>query len=423
MNETLIIYLPRSIDEDAQWVVADAIGASRTGVSTGDLVDAAQLAEGRRVVAIIGYADVIRTEANLPVSGAKLLSALPYALEEQFASDVDDLHFSAGAPDEDGTRAVAALDRAVMDSYLSRLTDAGLTAQAMYSLHDGLTPLENFTQILVGDALTVLRTPDQQISAHQGLPPSVLLSAWMAQEHDEDAATATARQTRIYFDASASDVIDADREALNALVPDAEIRELGDGLWQFAARSALAGDSINLLQGAYAVSTNHLKKLKPWLPVAAMLGGLFVLSTAVKFADMRALQKESALLDQQMVQLLAERGQPNVPLVSAEPTLLNVLGRAGANASPGAANTDGPGYLETLSKLAASVEGNADTTVEALAFRNGVFDVRLTTKDTDALEQLRKNLTQDGVLSAQIQRTEQQDGKISSFMQIKGATP
>ncbi len=64
---------------------------------SGPLEQAAQRAAGRHVCVLVPGTDVLLTEPELPAkAGAKLQQIVPYALEEQLAEDIDDLHFAIG---------------------------------------------------------------------------------------------------------------------------------------------------------------------------------------------------------------------------------------------------------------------------------------------------------------------------------------
>ena len=97
----------------ASWMVASAVGQQVLPPQHGSLIQAAPLAVGRRVAVLVPAADVVSLDADLPVgTGPKLLQAIPYALEEQLADSVDDLHFAVGTRRDDGKTPVAVVTRA-----------------------------------------------------------------------------------------------------------------------------------------------------------------------------------------------------------------------------------------------------------------------------------------------------------------------
>ena len=69
------------------------------------------------MVGLLPAGDVVTLDAELPArAGAKLLQAVPYALEEQVADDIDDLHFAIGARAADGRTPVCIVARSLMQS-------------------------------------------------------------------------------------------------------------------------------------------------------------------------------------------------------------------------------------------------------------------------------------------------------------------
>ena len=416
MNETLIIDLGLPDDDQAHWFMVDSNGGRLGVVNTGALDAAREASIGRRVIAFVMAPDLVRTRANLPVRGAKLQAALPYALEEHFAGDVEALLFAAGATDEDCDIPVAAIDRAILEACTTRLSDARINATELYALHDALPELPQFTQLLVEARITLLRGDRFEMLATTDLAPEDILQAWVS-GRDEDAVPEAAHQIRIYATPSEEQRLDA----LKQQFPDADVKILGDSVVEFAARTVFAQGGINLLQGEFAVGSNPLEKLKPWWPVAAMAAGLLVVSLLGTFVEMYSLQRQSERLDQQIVSLLESRGQRNVEPAAAEPTLASLVNRSSRSTGGGPATDSGPAFLSVLNRLAESLQAAGDTNLDAVSFRNGVVDIRLTTKDAATLETLRQGIQKGDNLRAEIQRTEQQDGRVKSFMQIQGA--
>ncbi len=123
MADWLLLRLPRAAGELASWLVADARGAPAGPAQSGPLTLAAARAAGRRVCVLVPGADVLLAEPEVPVkAGAKLQQLLPYALEEQLADDIDDLHFAVGKRAGDSSRSpVAVVARALLDEWLATL--------------------------------------------------------------------------------------------------------------------------------------------------------------------------------------------------------------------------------------------------------------------------------------------------------------
>ena len=117
MSRHVIIHLPRVGEDRASWTVADEAGRLIEAESSGTLAEAAEAVEGRRATLVVPGDDVLLAEAVVPgASPVRAQQAVPFALEEQLADDVERLHFALGTkgkggrlagrgarPDDDGT--------------------------------------------------------------------------------------------------------------------------------------------------------------------------------------------------------------------------------------------------------------------------------------------------------------------------------
>ena len=158
MPETLVIRLPDSPAAAADWVVVDADGTLRVAAAEGPLQTAAELAEGRRVIALAPAQSVLRTAAVIPLKNpAKIRQALPFALEEQLAGDVDDQHFACGKRDATGKVEVAVVTHAILQGWQEQCAAAGLRLDGLYAESDALGALPNTLTVLVGVDRSIIR--------------------------------------------------------------------------------------------------------------------------------------------------------------------------------------------------------------------------------------------------------------------------
>src|SRR5712691_9000759 len=124
-RDRLELWLPRNWpgeDSELRWRRVASVGAVREGSQRG----LEGLAPAEEIIVWTPAAETLFVRARLPTrSVAKIVQALPFALEEQLIDPPERLHF-AFAQEADGALAVAVTRRERMDSWLAALAAAGL---------------------------------------------------------------------------------------------------------------------------------------------------------------------------------------------------------------------------------------------------------------------------------------------------------
>ena len=147
METILIRLLPATNEPHAETGEADAeidespgaawqvLGAQRQPVGEtayGTLDDAASAAHYRRCLVLAPSENILLTTVNLKARNREqLVRAMPFALEEELADNVEQLHFAPGRRQLDGGHPVAVVARIDMDLWLAQLRRAGLMPQAL----------------------------------------------------------------------------------------------------------------------------------------------------------------------------------------------------------------------------------------------------------------------------------------------------
>lgn len=80
-----------------------------------------------------------------------------------------------------------------------------------------------------------------------------------------------------------------------------------------------------------------------------------------------------------------------------------------------------PVFLDSLRELAAAIRANENATVEALSYRAGVIDIRVTSTDVETVGEIQKAISASGQFVASIQSTDRVADRINSRIQIREA--
>ena len=424
MAEFLVIRLKADPEQPADWIAVDSDGARLGPPVTGSLSEARVDVRERRVLVLVPGAEVLTTTADIPVKGKRLQAALPYALEETLADDVDNLHFAAGERLENGRVAVAAVSRDRLDEWLERLRSAGIEPAKVIADQYGLARIPGTLSLLLDDDQVLLNDGDETVCLLQDMTPGDALVAIgalndneaEARAEDSDAPPARAH-VLIYCEAADDERFKHDWIALRHELDSLDVKLLPDGALPRLAATVATGAGVNLLQGRYGPKSEYGGWFAPWRYAAILLLSLFVMGSVAKSVNYYSLQREEAALSDQF---LAEYQQivPGAQNVDDPVRLVSSL-RARAGAGSGTP----PLLLQALEQLSKAVRNDVDANIEAVSFRGGVADVRINAASVSVLDSIRQRIDQEGRFQARIQSTDQVGDRVNSRIQIQAMTP
>lgn len=417
MAEFVVLRLRRDTDPTVDWIVADDNGTRRSPPSSGTLEEAATAVRGRPVIVLVPATETLTTTVNLPIrSGARLNAALPYALEEQVAADVETLHFAAGERRESGVRPVAAVARDTLEYWIARLEEAGIQPWKVVPENYGLARIPGTMSVLVdGDCVMFNNGGDAEF-VMQGVDPSeTLVAAGLLKDRQDDAPPEASGHLVVYCNAEDEARLSHDWIALRHELHSVDINLLPDGALPRLAVTIASGEGVNLLQGRYGPKADYGSWLRPWRRAAMLLLALVVLGFAGKGIDLWRLTQEEATLQAQFTQEFQ-----SIRPVSDGPILDPVAAVNSIKRSLGGA-TATPVFLASLNELAAAITQDGKASVEAVSYRAGVIDVRVSSPDVETIGEIQKRIGESGRFEASIQSTDRVADRINSRIQIREA--
>ncbi|MDJ0814092.1 MAG: type II secretion system protein GspL [Woeseiaceae bacterium] len=416
MAEYLVIRLPENRGDAASWIAVDDSGTRISAPETGPLELAARGAAERAVIALVPATGALTTSVDIPVKrGPRLLAALPFALEEQLADDVENLHFAAGIRREDGRLPVTVVARHLLDGWLEDLENAGISPMRVVPENHGLARIPGSMSVLVAEDRVMFNDGDDEEFVLQDVKPSDALAlAGVLDDHGDEGAEKSSHLV-VYCEPSDEQRFEHDWIALRHELASLDINLLPDGVLPRLAVTVATGRGINLLQGAYAIKTQTGALFRPWKFAAILLLGLAVVGFAGKGVDYYRLTQEESALKAQFTEIYREiRPQDNREVIDPVATVNSVRRGMGG---PVAAQV----FLPSLQQLGRAIQQNSDAQIEAISYRAGVIDVRLTAPDVATLDSIQKIVSSSGRFTAAIQSTDQVGDKVSSRIQIREA--
>ncbi|MDE2450365.1 MAG: hypothetical protein KGO22_15430 [Gammaproteobacteria bacterium] len=389
MADWLLLRLPRTPQEQATWLVADPRGAATGTPQGGPLSLAAPRAAGRHVVVLVPGADVLSVQPELPQAkaGTRLQQLVPYALEEQLAEDIEDLHFAVGRRQGDSTRVpVAVVARKLMDGWTTLLKSNGLEPEALYADSELLPQNPGQAVALLEEDSIVVRPPSGNVVT---LPADALAEALEIALTGIEPGTPGGRGLILYTGPAEwqrhSSRVEAARERFEGI----QIQLLTGGPLTLFAQQLPSVAATNLLQGPYTPATTHAVGWSAWRVAAILLAGFIALHVAGKAAELSVLKHADHKLDDSIAQVfhMAMPGQAD----SYEARRVMEQRLAAARSSQAAG-----GFLPALQALVEAHRAAPEAVLEALTFRDGSLELKASAPSVESLDRLSRQLHQQG---------------------------
>lgn len=413
MAEHLVIRLGNNPLQAAHWIAVDENGTRRSPPMTGPLAEAAKDAGDKSIIVLVPAFSVLTTSVDLPIkSAARLRAALPFALEEQLADDVENLHFASGKRGDDGLLPVAVVARSQMREWLDLLAEAGIRPDRLIPENHGLARIPGTMSMLVAEDQVMFNDGAASEFAMQGVSPSDAIAVAGVLDNEE---ARTSGHLLVYCEPSDETRFEQDWNVLRHELDSVDINLLPDGILPRLAVTVGASRGINLLQGEFSAKVDYMPLLRPWRTAAALLVGLLLLGFAGKLVDYSRLSSEQEALREQFTQTYREiRPRDNREITDPGRIIEELRRDTGTTVSSGV-------FLPSLQQLSEALQANDGAKIEAISYRAGIIDVRLTAPDVATLDSIQKLVSTSGRFAASIQSTDQVGDKVSSRIQIREA--
>lgn len=411
MRERLFIRLDHDTSVEAAWLRVNE-GAENAGggiqePAQGSLEQAALEAASCRVIVLVPGVDVLFTSAIVPSRNRqRIMSAIPYMLEEQLANDVDELHFAIGRRDAEGRVSTAVVDRGRMDDWLNRLHEVGIEPD-MVVAESLLVPLEPEGWTLLKDhAVTLVRTGRQSAFSLDTANLGTLLPMVMAEHQDH--IPVSIRWIECNTDTTTTPVdISQFGVAVNAEAYEKTALE-------FFAEHFSEADMINLLQGAYSRREQLGKLWRPWRPAAAMLGMLILLHGGLTIGDYLSLRKERQMLAAHIEKIYLDTFPDARRVVDARAQMEDRLQslRGGTTRVAG-------GFLDLLASSGPALGQTDGLELQRVSYRDGQLDLAIVIRDLQSLDRLKQRLSEQSGYNVEIQSATARGNSVEARLQLK----
>jgi general secretion pathway protein L len=374
------------------WFVPDAAKASTPGLPPPETVARAQ-----QIIVLVPGSEVVLLESPaVSKNRAQLAKAVPYALEDQLAQPVEEMHFALAARVAGATVGVAAVAHARLAGWLAELEAAGIRPDVLLpeplALPLGHLLIESGNaQLRLGLWRSAVMEPE-------------LLAEWLEFADDGSLPEIEVFDTRF-------------QPRQNLPLPVRAYHERQGDALVLLAQGVGAEPALNLLQTVYAPKHRSAPAARWWRRAAIAAAALIALTFVQLVLERYSLVRESDRLDEAMRAVLVQNF-PEMEKVAGDPPALmkSALARLGGGESSG-------GLLRTLAQIAPVLGSTTRLTTRGIEFRNGTLELSVTAPDVPTLDSLRERLATLPGVKVELTAANPGQNGVDGRMRLTGATP
>ncbi|MEN8131501.1 MAG: type II secretion system protein GspL [Pseudomonadota bacterium] len=406
--ETLLIRLaaettPRP-EGMAEWQILDANHDPIGQEIRGSLQEAATLSNSRRVVVLAPAEDIVLAEIRLQVRNKQqLLRAIPYALEDELAEDVEALHFALGTRQPDGSQPVAVVSRNRMDGWLEELKSVNMVPHAILPELLCIPISDSNWSIVIDNERAIVRSAGFAGFSTDACNLQTIVK--LAIEEAQDEAPGLIKVFR------------CDQHAHTPLPLDlsVETEEHFDCPPTLMAGGLDEKNNINLLQGEYEISSETARLLRPWRIAAILLGVWLVFQATSISVDYWRLDRDNEALQERIEAIFKETFPEIRRVVNPRVQMEQKLNALVAGGQEDHSNR----FMQLLSAGGQAIDTSTDVQIDTMNFRQGRLDLALTSTDLQSLEKIKRQINNGG-LDAKIESAQSIGERIDARLTIQG---
>lgn len=409
MADTLLIHFNPSQADSATWSLVNNAGELTSMLSHGSLSDAGVIADKHKTIVLLDSTAIYIDSVKLPIKNSqKLLRAIPFALEEKIADDIDELHFVAGKTSSDGVTPVAAIKHETLKHILHCLEASSIKPDA-----------------LIPDTLCLTANKSQWAALLQAGRAKLQFSSFDAGEFDRDAlplllnselqqADNKQPEKIILFTADGDeseteDISEAIPENIELIKVNYNTHPLVIFCGQY--KHALA---LNLLQDNYKPKQKVNVNWQRWSLAASLSAVWLCLNLGMASLQYNEFQDNNNKLQIEIDNLYKKAFPESKRVVNARVQMEQKLNELKGLGNAGSSNS----LMTLLSDSSTALSSEKSITIQTINYRNNTIDIEVTGANLQNIEQLNKKLN-NASLTAEIVSSSSEKNQVKGNIRIK----
>jgi len=413
MSETLLIHYNIDQAQQATWSFCNAAGELTGKISTGSLTELGAIAADHPVIVLLNSQCLHINQLQLPTQNMqKLLKAVPYAIEEFIADDIDNFHFVIAKNKHDNATSVVGINKDTLKNIIRTFQEADINVEKI--VPDALCLAADSTQwvCLNYQDIDYLQTDitNGMVLSHDLLP--YVLSNKLQDDNltrPEKILLFSEQENASAFDTLKTDNIFSDDIEISSIVYNTHPLVVFCGNYKQAL-------PLNLLQHEFKTRRKTSGYWQHWRLAASLTAIWLVLHLGLTGFQHAQLKQEN-LVTKAKIEKIYKKAFPQSrkiinPRVQMEQKLKELKGSAG---------NGNKGMLFLLAESFGTLDlDKKNISLQSLTYRNNRMDIGLESSNLQAIETLNTKLNRNKNIKSEIVSSSSEKDKVKGNIRIEG---
>lgn len=378
MADTYILHYQHSNPERVSYIRRDSQN-QLSDINTLSLSELAEKTRGHKCIVLLDSSLLTIATIKLPTQNRqRQIQAVPFAMEDQLASDIDDTHFALSKRPQGNALTVAAINKDTLDDILQQFEQAGLFVDTLLPDVLALPLRDNGWTILIDQQRVLIK-----MSADQGVYTdrdnlTTLLKILLTKTSQPPQQLLLLHNDE---DNHAAELIEHTDMALS-------VETFTSSALSIFASNLQPAQQLNILQGQYTRKHQGSFSWQPWRAAAGLAGIWLLLQMSLTAIETQQLEQKNMQLTRQ----IEDQFKRAIPEAKKYTGMRNRMKTRLKELKSGSASSADQIFLDMLAQASPALSSNKKVTINGISYRNKHLDLDLQTDSLQNLESVKNKL-------------------------------
>ncbi len=413
MSETLLIHYNIDNSQQATWSVCNNDGELTGKITTGTLTELGEITADFTAVILLNSQCLHINQLQLPTQNTqKILKAVPYAIEDFIADDVDEFHFVVARNKHNNYTSVVGINKSTLENIIQTFQSAGINPEKI--IPDTLCMAANQEQWV---CLNFNNTDYLQTDLTDGMLVSHDLLPYVISSKLQDEDQTKPDKILLFCE---QENADAQQQLKSECFTDEDDIEIVNISYNTHPLVVFCGNykqalPLNLLQHKFKPKRKSSGYLQHWRLAASLTAIWLVLSLGLTAFQHAQLKNENTITHAKIENIYKKSFPKSKKIVNARVQMEQKL-----KALKNSANGNNQGLIYLLAESFGTLRNDkANITFQSLNYRNNRMDIGLESSNLQAVENLNKNLNNNNNIKSEITSSSSEKNKVKGNLRIE----